>query len=193
MKPFNKKLLQRISSEPAPQKGIDRRTFLRRGAVTLGSGALMGLLPLSCVRQTTEEEKKNFPKPDVKTEYRRSICTHCSVGCGVIAEMQNGVWTGQEPDYDSPFNIGAHCTKGAAARDHGFGYKRVKFPMKLVNGAWQRLSWQQAIDEIGDRLLKIRERIGTGRVFLLRFLQGQQRRGLSPGEIRRLLGHQQRR
>jgi formate dehydrogenase major subunit len=166
MKPFHKKWLQRISSEPASQKGIDRRTFLRRSAVTLGSGALLGLLPLSCVRQATEEEKKNFPRPDMQTEYRRSICTHCSVGCGVIAEIQNGVWTGQEPDYESPFNIGAHCTKGAAARDHGFGHKRVKFPMKLVNGAWQRLSWQQAIDEIGDRLLKIRNESGPDAVFM---------------------------
>lgn len=166
MKPFNKKWLQRISSEPASQKGISRRTFLRRGAVTLGSGALMGLLPLSCVRQATDEEKKNFPRPDAQTEYRRSICTHCSVGCGVIAEIQNGVWTGQEPDYESPLNIGAHCTKGAAARDHGFGHRRVKFPLKLVNGAWQRLSWQQAIDEIGDRLLKIRKESGPDALFL---------------------------
>ena len=166
MKPFNKKWLQRISSEPAPQKGISRRTFLSRSAVTLGSGALIGLLPLSCVRQATEEEKKNFPRPDAKTEYRRSICTHCSVGCGVIAEIQNGVWIGQEPDYESPLNIGAHCTKGASVRDHGFGHRRVKFPMKLVNGTWQRLSWQQAIDEIGDRLLKIRNESGPDALFL---------------------------
>ncbi len=65
MKQFNKKWLQRISSEPASPKDMDRRTFLIRGGVALGSGALMGLLPLSCVRQATEEEKKNFPRPDV--------------------------------------------------------------------------------------------------------------------------------
>ncbi|MDQ1278666.1 MAG: formate dehydrogenase major subunit, partial [Thermodesulfobacteriota bacterium] len=166
MKSFKKKGRQRTAPEPAPQKGIDRRTFLHRGIVTLGSGALMGLLPLSCMRQATDEEKKNFPQPNVQTEYRRSICTHCSVGCGIIAEIQNGVWTGQEPDYESPLNIGAHCTKGAAARDHGFGHKRVKYPMKLANGAWQRLSWQQAIDEIGDRLLKIRKESGPDALFI---------------------------
>ncbi|PKN89471.1 MAG: formate dehydrogenase [Deltaproteobacteria bacterium HGW-Deltaproteobacteria-1] len=165
MKPFNKKWLTRISSEPASQKGIDRRTFLGRGAVVLGSGALLGFLPLSCVRDATEEEKKNFPRPDVKMEYRRSICTHCSVGCGVIAELQNGVWVGQEPDYESPFNLGSHCAKGASVRDHGFGVKRLKYPMKLVNGSWQRLSWDQAINEIGDRFLKIRKESGPDAVF----------------------------
>ena len=34
----------------------------------------------------------------------KSVCTHCSVGCTVIAEVKNGVWVGQEPGWDSPFN-----------------------------------------------------------------------------------------
>ena len=62
------------------------------------------------------------------TEMRRSICTHCSVGCGVIAEVQNGVWTGQEPDFDSPLNLGSHCAKGASVREHGIGTARLKLP-----------------------------------------------------------------
>ncbi len=165
MKQFNKKWLKRISPEPALQTGISRRTFLARGGVVLGSGALLGLLPLSCVREATLEEKKNFPLPDVQTEYRRTICTHCAVGCGIIAEVQNGVWAGQEPDYESPINLGAHCAKGASARDHGFGRRRVKFPMKLENGAWKRLSWDQAINEIGDRLMKIRQESGPDALF----------------------------
>ena len=65
------------------------------------TGALLGLLPTACVRRETVEEKKNYPRPDVKSEYRRTICTHCSVGCGIIAELQNGVWVGQEPDYEA--------------------------------------------------------------------------------------------
>ncbi|MGZ6240755.1 MAG: formate dehydrogenase, partial [Syntrophales bacterium] len=117
---------------------------MKVSGAALGSGALIGLLPLSCMRQATTEEKRNFPRPDLQTEYRRTICTHCSVGCGIIAELQNGVWVGQEPDYESPFNLGGHCAKGAAARSHGFGHRRVKYPMKLVNGTWTRLSWDQA-------------------------------------------------
>lgn len=165
MNKFNKKWLQKISSETKKDTGISRRLFLKRSGMLVGSGALVSLLPLSCVREATEEEKRNFPKPDVAIEYRRTICTHCSVGCGIIAEMQNGVWVGQEPDYESPINLGAHCCKGAAARGHGFGLRRVKFPMKLENGAWKRLSWEQAINEIGNKLLKIREESGPDAFF----------------------------
>ena len=165
MKQSRKKWLQRIKEQPARPKGIDRRTFLRRSSVVLGSGALMSLLPLSAVRRASAQEKENIPVPDVPIIERRSICTHCSVGCGVIAELQNGVWTGQEPDFDSPFNLGSHCAKGASVRHHGLGLRRLKFPMKLVNGSWQRLSWQQAIDEIGDKLLEIRKSSGPDAVF----------------------------
>ena len=52
---------------------------------------------------------------------RKSICTHCSVGCTVTAEVSNGVWIGQEPSWESPINRGSHCAKGASVRElvHG--------------------------------------------------------------------------
>ena len=159
------KWLKKVDEEPVREQGIGRRTFLRRSGVALGSGALMGILPLSVVRQASAQEKENIPKPDVKIERRRSICTHCAVGCGVIAEIQNGVWTGQEPDFESPLNLGAHCAKGASVRHHGLGHRRLKYPMKLVNGSWKRLSWEQAINEIGDKLLEIRNTSGPDSVF----------------------------
>jgi formate dehydrogenase major subunit len=89
------------------------------------------------------------------------------VGCGVIAEIQNGVWTGQEPDFESPFNLGAHCAKGATVREHGIGEHRLKYPMKLAGGKWKRLSWDEAINEIGDKLLEIRKGSGPDSVFWL--------------------------
>jgi len=150
---------------PPSSRGITRRGFLRKSGLAVGSGTLAGMLPLSFVRRLNAAEKENAPKPGVQTERIRSICTHCSVGCGVIAEVQNGIWTGQEPDFDSPLNLGAHCTKGASVRHYGMGERRTKYPMKLVNGKWQRLSWDDAIEEIGSRFLKIREESGPDAIF----------------------------
>jgi formate dehydrogenase major subunit len=136
---------------------IDRRTFLRRTGLVLGGGALAtALQPAMMVRNAQAARiASNAP-----IERRRSVCGHCSVGCGVIAEVQNGVWVGQEPDFDSPLNLGAHCAKGAAVREHGHGEKRIKYPMKLVDGKWRRISWDDAVNEIGDQILKIREESG---------------------------------
>ena len=78
-----------------------------------------------------------------------------------MAEVRDGVWVGQEPGWDSPFNLGAHCAKGSSVRELGHGERRLKYPMKLVNGTYTRVSWEQAINEIGDQMLKIREVVQT--------------------------------
>ncbi len=153
------------SSSGTGGEAIDRRTFLHRSGVTLGGVAIASAAPLTMMRKA--EAKSAPPKEGIKTELRRSVCTHCSVGCGVIAEIQNGVWTGQEPDFESPFNLGAHCAKGATVREHGIGEHRLKYPMKLAGGKWKRLSWDEAINEIGDKLLEIRKGSGPDSVFWL--------------------------
>lgn len=93
--------------------------------------------------------------------------SNCSVGCTVIAEVDNGVWIGQEPGFDSPFNLGAHCAKGASCRDAAHGERRLKYPMKKEGGEWKRISWEQAIDEIGDQMGTIREESGPDSVYWL--------------------------
>ena len=105
------------------------------------------------------------PQPGVPIELKKSICTHCAVGCTVTAEVQNGVWTGQEPSWDSPINRGSHCAKGASVRELVHSDRRLKYPLKLVDGQWERVSWEDAIDGIGDKLLEIRESSGPESVY----------------------------
>ena len=87
------------------------------------------------------------------------------MGCAIDAVVENGVWTRQEPVFDSPLNLGAHCAKGASIREHGHGEHRLKTPMKLVNGKYQKISWEQAINEVGDKLAAIRKESGPDAVF----------------------------
>jgi len=97
----------------------------------------------------------------------KSVCTHCSVGCTVIAEVSNGAWVGQEPGFDSPINLGAHCAKGASVRHLAHGDRRLKYPMKLEGGKWKKISWDDAINEIGDKMLDIRKTSGPDSVYWL--------------------------
>jgi len=129
---------------------IDRRTFLRRSGLAVGGLAAAGTLSSGMVRKAHAQSSNG------KIEIKKSVCTHCSVGCTVMAEVQDGVWVGQEPGFDSPFNLGAHCAKGAAVREHAHGERRLKYPTKLVDGKWTRVSWEDAINEIGDKMMEIR-------------------------------------
>jgi len=144
--------------------GMDRRAFLRRSGLAAGALAAIGTLPVSGVRNA---EAGPPPKPGIPVETRKSICTHCSVGCTVTAEVQNGVWLGQEPSWDSPINRGSHCSKGASVRELVSGERRLKYPTKLVDGKWVRISWDQAIGEIGDKLMAIRQTSGPESVYWL--------------------------
>ena len=172
------------------ESDLDRRAFLRRSGLVAGSIASLGALPLTSIRQA---EAGPPPPLGAQVTVRKSICTFCSVGCTVAAEVANGVWIGQEPAWDSPLNRGSHCAKGAAAREVVLGDRRLKYPMKLINGYWVRVSWQTAIDEIGDKLAAIREKSGPELGLLAWLRQVLQRRSLSLPQTRGVLGHQQRR
>jgi formate dehydrogenase major subunit len=141
-------------------KTMDRRGFLAASGVTVGGLAALSLTSNRVQAATPSTEGG-------KVEIKKSVCTHCSVGCTVEAEVQNGVWTGQEPGWDSPFNLGAHCAKGASVRESAHGERRLKSPMKMVNGQWQKIPWDQAINEIGDKMMQIREESGPDSVYWL--------------------------
>ena len=144
--------------------GLDRRGFLRRSGLAAGGLAALGALPLASVR------KAQAGPPVAKgaaVTIRKSICTHCAVGCTVTAEVSNGVWIGQEPSWESPINRGSHCAKGASVRELVMGERRLKYPMKLANGQWTRIKWEQAINEIGDKLTDIRQKSGGDSVYWL--------------------------
>ncbi|WP_414673918.1 formate dehydrogenase subunit alpha [Marinobacter sp. UBA3607] len=141
-------------------KTMDRRSFLAASGVTVGGLAALSLTSGRVQAATPSTEGGEMV-------LKKSVCTHCSVGCTVIAEVQNGTWVGQEPGWDSPFNLGSHCAKGASVREHAHGERRLKYPMKMVNGQWQKISWDEAINEIGDKMLQIRDESGPDSVYWL--------------------------
>jgi formate dehydrogenase major subunit len=144
----------------AAETVVDRRAFLRGSGLAIGGVATAAAL----VGSNVAPAKAAAGGAAV---IKKSVCTHCSVGCTVMAEVQNGVWTGQEPGWDSPINLGAHCAKGASVRETASGERRLKYPMKLVGGKWVRMSWDDAINEIGDKMLDIRAKSGPDSVYWL--------------------------
>ena len=142
---------------------VNRRTFLKRSGYAAGGAALAATLPISMVKNTEVQAASMGGK--IKEVL--SVCTFCAVGCTIKAEVKDGLWIGQEPAFDSPINNGGYCAKGAASREEAMAQRRVKYPMKLVDGKWKRLSWDQAINEIGDQMLKIRKESGPDSVYWL--------------------------
>ncbi|MBP8228803.1 MAG: formate dehydrogenase subunit alpha, partial [Xylophilus sp.] len=140
-----------------------RRAFLRRSGMGVGVGLAASQLTL--VKKAQAAAGAGAGMGTSKIEVKRTVCGHCSVGCASDAVVENGVWVRQEPVFDSPINLGAHCAKGAALREHGHGEYRLRYPMKLVNGKYERISWDTALDEISAKMLDLRKASGPDSVY----------------------------
>ena len=135
---------------------MDRRAFLRRSGMGVGVG--LAATQLTLVKKANAATSRAGDGSG-KIEVKRTVCSHCSVGCAVDAVVENGIWVRQEPVFDSPINLGAHCAKGAALREHGHGEYRLRYPMKLVNGKYERITWDTALNEITERMLALRKEV----------------------------------
>lgn len=180
-----------LSSSLASVSGatVNRRDFLKKSGLAVGGIAAASALASG----TATQAKAAGAAGNGKLEIIKSVCTHCSVGCTVLAEVSNGVWVGQEPAFDSPFNLGAHCAKGAAVREHAHGERRLKYPMKLEGGKWIKLSWDDAINQLGDKMLQIRDESGPDSVYWLGSAKHNNEQAYLVRKFCCLLGYKQRR
>ena len=144
---------------------MDRRSFLKRSGLGVGVGIAGSQLTL--VKKADAMGSKPGAGAEQGIVVKRTVCSHCSVGCAVDAVVENGVWTRQEAVFDSPINLGAHCAKGAALREHGHGEHRLKYPMKLVDGKYKRISWDTALDEITAKMKQLKADSGPDSLFFI--------------------------
>lgn len=63
--------------------------------------------------------------------------------------------TALEGDPDHPITRGVACSRGRRIRERTESPDRILHPLKKVAGRWQRISWDQAIDEIAGRIQHI--------------------------------------
>ena len=90
----------------------------------------------------------------------RTVCRSCHGGCGVIAYVEDGRVVKVEGDPESPISHGSMCSKGLAILQLAYHPQRVLHPMKKVDGRWERISWDEALDTIADRFRKVIDEYG---------------------------------
>jgi len=95
-------------------------------------------------------------------EERVTFCRICESLCGVVATVEDGRVTKLRPDRDHPLSKGYACPKGIAMLDLQNDPDRVLHPLrKTADGTFERVSWDAALNDIGNRLKAIRDRDGA--------------------------------
>lgn len=88
-------------------------------------------------------------------EVKYTTCKACHGGCGVKVTLEDGAIVHVEGNYNS-LTKGTMCAKGLSAFQHIDNPYRVKYPMKRAGakgeGKWKRISWDEALGTIQERL-----------------------------------------
>ena len=115
---------------------------------------------------------------EVAREVKRASCFLCHLNCGVLCTKENGRVVKIEGDPDNPHNEGYACSRLEHDRWKDFEYNpnRLKRPLKRVgerrSGQWEEITWDQAFDEMAERLADLRDKYGAE---TLCFLEGTYR------------------
>ena len=94
-----------------------------------------------------------------------TTCWECTTHCGALATVEDGRVTKFMPNPDHPGSLGAFCVKGMRGLPElTYHPDRILHPMRRSGerggGTWEQLSWDDALDEITEKLLVVRDKYG---------------------------------
>ena len=93
----------------------------------------------------------------------KTACRACIANCGVLATVKNGRVVSLKGNPEDPMSKGRMCAKGLAGIQALYHPNRNKYPMKRVgergSGKWMRISWDEALTTIAEKLMETRENL----------------------------------
>ncbi len=91
-----------------------------------------------------------------------TFCRICEAQCGLVATVEDGRLVQLRPDQDHPLSRGFACPKGIAMTDVQNDPDRVLHPLRRTpDGTFERVSWEDALDDIAARLAAVHEEHGS--------------------------------
>ena len=92
--------------------------------------------------------------------WRKTNCFLCANRCGLEVQVENNRIIKVRPDKDSPVSEGYVCRKGMNIAFHQHNADRLLYPLKKVGDKFERISWDQTISEIAQKLKDLLQRHG---------------------------------
>ena len=120
----------------------------------------------------TEWDGKEWPKR-VARNYSLvpTLCFNCESGCGLLAYVDKETYEVRkfEGNPIHPGSRGRNCAKGPATHNQVYDPERILYPLKRVGkrgeGKWERISWEQALTEISEKMRESKKRRPNGIVY----------------------------
>ncbi len=145
---------------------LNRRGFLKVGVgalATLGVGEVIHLWPGESAAEPRDPIQESTAPPN---DYRRatavpSVCLNCSTVCGIVGYVIDGKLVKVAGNPHDP-NNGPHlCAKGQSGPTINDYPERMLYPLRRAGrrgeGLWKRITWNEAYEELAQRIRACRE------------------------------------
>ncbi len=158
-----------MSNEQTRLGGPSRRTFLKWSGAVGGAAALVTTVDLGMPRSRAHAEEAGS---DGASQVVWSACTvNCGSRCPLRLEVKDGTVVRVLPDDTGTNELGSQqvraCVRGCSIRHRIYNPDRLKTPLKRVAGTkrgeeqWEEISWEQALQEITDKMKEIKQQYGN--------------------------------
>lgn len=180
-----------MSGTNSSQGGLTRRSFLKTTGAVAGA-AVFGGSALGCV---SGQENGSMPT-EVDEQVFCSVCgINCAIErCGMKVHVRDGrimkVSAKDSLPVPSEFPEGKYmrrpCLRGRSHVQWMYHPERIKYPMRRVEGTergageWERITWDEAIEEIAEKFNGYRKEFGNQSIAMIqptgnaRYVQGGQ-------------------
>lgn len=150
--------------------GLSRRSFMKWSGVAGGSAALVATAAHLGMPGTSAQADS-----DGMTDADKTVWSACTVNCGsrcpLRLQVKDGTVVRVLPDNTGTDELGSQqvraCVRGRSQRHRIYNPDRLKKPMKRKPGTkrgdeqWEEISWEQALNEIADKMKDIKENYGN--------------------------------
>src|SRR5512143_1789487 len=152
-------------------QGTNALTMLGRGFRTIPvagaasmSGSAEGFATSNCVScgacvkecPTGALAEKTVLEHGPPTEFVRTTCAYCGVGCAFDAGVRDGKVVQMMPADDGPSNLGHACMKGRFGWTYISANDRVRTPLLREGSRWKEISWDAALDRLAQEFARIK-------------------------------------
>ena len=94
------------------------------------------------------------------TQWTRTTCAYCGVGCGFDAGVRDGRVVTMMPADDAPSNLGHACMKGRFGWTYVYAEDRVLVPRLRQSDRWTDITWDEALDRMAREFSRIKDAHG---------------------------------
>lgn len=164
-----------VASAEAGPSGVTRRTVLKAAIALTGLGAVGAGIGIPFLKKTLVQGLEQIGPPEGKTVWNACL-VNCGSRCPLKCHVVDGAirWISQDDNQGSGSDVfGQHqvraCLRGRSARRRVYHPDRLKYPMRRVgkrgDGNFERISWDEAIRIVGDKLKATIDTFGNQAIY----------------------------